>query len=199
MFAGACTLAVLRDSAAGPGRSRRQRREARGHVHDRAAGEVEHAPLPQEALRMPRPMRQRAVDEDAEQADEHQIGREAHALGKRAGDQRRRDDGELQLKHREEDERDRRRQIGMRRAADASEHEVGPRVADEAVEAVAEAEAEADDDPEQRDHAQRDEALKHRRDDVLGAHHAGVEDTRARASSAAPAPSRSAATPYRQR
>jgi hypothetical protein len=44
-------------SAAKPGR----------HVHDRAAREVEHAPAAQEAVGVPRPVRQRPVDDEREQ------------------------------------------------------------------------------------------------------------------------------------
>ena len=47
-------------------------------------------------------------------------------------------------------QRDRRRQIRVRRAADAVEHEEGPRIADQAADAVAEGEAEADDAPRAR-------------------------------------------------
>jgi hypothetical protein len=41
--------------------------------------------------------------------------------------------------------------------------------------AVAERQAEADEDPQHADHAHRHEALEHRRHDVLGAHHPAVE------------------------
>ena len=61
---------------------------------------------------------------------EQQVAREADALGERSGDQRRRDDRELQLEQREDDQRDRRREIGMGQRADAREHEERARVAD---------------------------------------------------------------------
>ena len=154
--------------------------QPRGHVDDRAAGEVEHAPLPEEALRVPGPVRQRRVDEEREQRHEDQVGAEPHALGKRAGDQRRRDDRELQLEEREQQHRNRRRQARIRRVADAAEHQVGERVADDALEAVAEGEAEPHRDPQHADHPERDEALEHRRDDVLRRHHAAVEERQAR-------------------
>ena len=93
-----------------------------------------------------------AVDEQAEQAHEQQVAREPHPLGERAGDQRRRDDRELQLEQREErpaesSARDpgasrRRRAVNMKKVQ---------RVADHAVDAVAERQAEADHDPEQAD------------------------------------------------
>ena len=69
-----------------------QRRDARVDVHDRAAGEVERAHLRQPAA-APHPVRDRAVDDERPQRDEHHVRREAHALDDGAGDQRRRDDG----------------------------------------------------------------------------------------------------------
>ena len=96
-----------------------QRGQPRRHVHHGAAGEVEHAPLAQEPVRMPGPVRQRRVDEEREQRHEHQVGAEAHPLGKGARDQRRRDDRELQLEQREQQQRDRRRQPRIRRVSDA--------------------------------------------------------------------------------
>ena len=111
--------------------------------------------------------------------DEQQVAGEVDALGERPGDQRRRDDRELQLEQREQQQRDRRRQRRMRRAADAVEHEEGERVADQPVVAVAEREAEADHHPQHRDDAERDDALEHRGDDVLEADHAAVEERQA--------------------
>ena len=46
----------------------------------------------------------------------------------------------------------------------------------DAADVVAEGQAEADDDPDQADDAQGDDALEHRRDDVLEADHAAVEE-----------------------
>ena len=83
-----------------------ERGQTRGHVHHGAAGEIEHAPLAQEPLRMPRPVRERRVDDEAEKHTNSRYAAEAHALGERAGDQRRRDDGELQLEQREQQQRE---------------------------------------------------------------------------------------------
>ena len=78
-----------------------QRRDAGGDVHDRAAGEVERAQLVEPAAGAPDPVRDRVVDERRpEQAEEHER-LEALALGERAGDQRRRDDGEHHLEDHE--------------------------------------------------------------------------------------------------
>ena len=59
MLAGVCGSPACVRLAAAQHHRARQRREAGRHVHDRAAGEVEHAPLVQEAVRVPRPVRQR--------------------------------------------------------------------------------------------------------------------------------------------
>ena len=67
-LAGEMALPAAEDERAG------QRGQPRRHVHDGAAGEIEHAPLPEEAVGVPRPMRQRRVDEEREQRDEQQVG-----------------------------------------------------------------------------------------------------------------------------
>ena len=79
-----------------------QRRPAAGHVDDGAPGEVLHAPAPDEAVRVPHPVRHRAVDNQAVQHDEDQEGAEAHALDEAARGQGGRDDGELQLEQGEQ-------------------------------------------------------------------------------------------------
>ena len=75
---------------------RDQRRDRGVHVHDGAAGEVERAHVGQPAA-APHPVRDRAVDDQRPQRDEHHVGGEAHPLDDRAGDQRRRDDAERAL------------------------------------------------------------------------------------------------------
>src|SRR2546428_13150251 len=119
----------------------RQRRQARRHVNDGSAGEIEDAQLVQKSLWVPRPVCQRAVDENAEQAEEEQVTREADALRERSGNERRRDDRELQLKHREHQERNRRSEIRMGHSADTSKNELGPGITDQAVKAYAEGKA----------------------------------------------------------
>ena len=149
----------------------RQGRPPGRHVDHRPAGEVLHAPLVQEPLGVPGPVGQRAIDDQAEQDHEQQVGREPDPLGERAGDQGRRDDRELELEQGEDQERDRLGQVGMRRLAHAVEHEEGERVADQplAADVLPERQAEPDEDPEQADDPQRDHALEHRRDHVLEA------------------------------
>ena len=137
-------------------------------VHNGAAGEVEHAGATQEAA-APDPVGDRRVDHDRPDADEPQQGRELHAVGKRTGDKRRGDDGEGHL---EDDEH------GFGYGAvegvhfHVAKHDFG-KIPDKGV-AFAEGEGIADDHPDDGGEAADGEALHHRRQDVLLAHHAGV-------------------------
>ena len=83
-----------------------QRGNAGVHVHDRAAREVERAHVGEPAA-APHPVAERAVDEHGPQADEHEVGREPHALDDGARDERGGDDGERSLEAHEEQVRDR--------------------------------------------------------------------------------------------
>ena len=80
-FIGQVALATAQEYRAGQGR------QPGRHVHDRAAGKVLHTPLEEDSLGMPGPVRQRTVNEQAEQDHEQKIGREPHPLGERSGDQ----------------------------------------------------------------------------------------------------------------
>ena len=153
--------------------------EAGRHVDDRAAREVLHAPLVQEALGVPGPVGQRRVDHQAEQDHEQQVGREPHPLRERAGDERGGDDRELELEEREHHQRHGGRELRVRGLGHPVEHEEGPGVADVAAERVAESDAEAADQPDERADAERNDALEHGGDDVLVAHHAAVEERQA--------------------
>lgn len=80
-------------------------RNARRDVHDGAAGKVDGshgAQIEEEAVCGPHPVADRAVDEQAPEGDEDRIALEVHPLGEGAGNQRRRDDGELALEHGED-------------------------------------------------------------------------------------------------
>ena len=83
-------------------------RQGRGtgvDVHHRAAGEVERTHLGDPAA-APHPVGDGRVDDEEPDADEHGVGAELEPVGGRAGDQRRRDDGEGHLEGGEEDDRD---------------------------------------------------------------------------------------------
>src|SRR6185437_7437608 len=72
-------------------------------MHDGTAGEIENLDPGravaggEDSVRTPDPMRNRRVDENGPQPDEPEHGREFHALGEAAGDQRRRNDGKGHL------------------------------------------------------------------------------------------------------
>ena len=125
----------------------------------------------------PHPVGERAVDEDRPQHREHHVRLELHALGDRAGDQPDRDDREHALVHRVH------RCAGSSAPAVRSwsrhpvEAEVGE-AADERREypaAVAEGERVAEERPDDRHRAHREEALHGRGEHVLAADHAAVE------------------------
>ena len=156
-------------------------RHARADVDDGAAGEVERAELEQPAVDRPDPVGQRGVDEDRPQDREQDEGAEALALGEGARDERRGDGREHQLEGREQDERDGRRVDRRRLHADAVEHrEVEAADQAPAVDVGAEGEGEADDDPHDRDEGQPEEAVHDRREHVLAADEAAVEERQAR-------------------
>ena len=74
-------------------------------MHHGAAGEIEHAGGAEEAA-APHPMRDRHIDQQQPAGDEPQKGREAHAVGDRARDQRHGDDREGHLVEHEHGFRD---------------------------------------------------------------------------------------------
>jgi hypothetical protein len=155
-----------------------QRREARGDVDDRPAGEIQHAVLVQPAARCPDPMRERAVHERRPQRDEPDERRELHALGDRATDESRRDDGELALEHDEDELRD--RFIGeVPRVGQADQPDERRVPANPTAQAPAERQRVADDDPLHPDGAHRREAVEHRGQHVLASDEAAIEERQA--------------------
>ena len=148
-----------------------ERRHARRDVDDRAAGEIERREAAaergvQQAALSPHHVRERRVHAQRPQRHEDDGAAKRHALGRRAGDQRRRDDREHQLIHHEGELRDRRAVVGVRLDADAP-HDGRP---------LAEAQAVADDGPEARDERHEPEALDHDRERVLLPHEPAVEE-----------------------
>ena len=154
--------------------------DARADVDDGAAGEVERAELEQPAVDRPDPVGERGVDEDRPQDREQDEGAEALALGEGAGDQRRRDRREHQLERREQHERDRRGVDRRRLETDAVEHrEVEAADEPEPADVRPEREGEADDHPHDADEGQPEEAVHDRRQHVLAADEAAVEQREA--------------------
>ena len=175
-----------RSRGACPGPGADQGRDAGADMHDRAAGEVERgdtvppwqAAVEQPAL-APDHVGQRAVDDQQPEDREEQHRAELHALGVRAADQRRRDDREHAAG------RPSRSCAGWSAAyshgaSPTSSKEREAESADEWV-AVVERQAVADDRPDDADDGHQDEALHHRRQDVLAADQAAVEQRQARA------------------
>ncbi len=165
--------------------TRHQARDAGIDVHHGAAGEVQHAPVPhQAAVAAPHHVRGRRVDDGEPQRHEPQHGRELHAFGKRADDERRRDDGERHLKAHEHRFRDGHGQTVDRQAR---QERLAER-ADKAVEvdhpllhaAGVERQAVAVDRPQHGDQRRNGKALHQHRQHVLAAHQAGVEQRETR-------------------
>jgi hypothetical protein len=127
--------------------------------------------------RAPHHVRHREVHEEHPQDGEHHHGAKAHALGERAGNQRRRDDGEHELVDHE-------RLVGNGGGVErvgfgshAAQEEVA-QVADERV-ARGEHQAVAADRPQQGDDGHHGEALHHGAEHVLLAHQAAIEQSQA--------------------
>ena len=148
---------------------------ARGPVHDRAAGEVEDAVGTNPAAVAPHPVGHRVIDERGPQQGEEHVGAELHPLDEGAGDERRGDDGELELEHHEGQLRD--------AALQPSHHVVEQQVveaADEAEVVLPEGNGVAEDDPLHRHQRQREVRVHERGEHVLAPHHAAVEERQPR-------------------
>ena len=156
-------------------------RPARRHVDDRTAGEVDR---PDTRVRVPDAVHQpvdapdhvgeREVDDEHPRDEEGHERRVLHPLRDRADDERRRDDREHELVHREDAVRDPRPVVGVRRSADAAEQREpeatqvgGPRVERQAV---------THQPPEHGHEARAAEALRHDREHVLASDEATVEE-----------------------
>lgn len=131
---------------------------------------------------MPRHVGQRTVDEDEKPDHEKQVRREAHSLGKGAGDERGGDDGKLHLEEGIEGQGDGgttqylARGGGEGVCSHALKHEEGGGVADDAADVVAKGEAEAEDHPQDTDDSHGDETLQHGGNNVFGSHHTAIEE-----------------------
>ena len=160
---------------------RDQAADARRDVHDRAPGEVDCPQLEQEALRArsrrPHPVAQRAVDQQAPERDEDAVAAEPHALGEGARDERRGDDRELALEHREHQVRD---AVAADGPVDAVEEHEARVPADPAAQDVRpESQRKPHRDPQHADDRHRGEAVHHRAQDVLRPDEAAVEHRQA--------------------
>ncbi len=160
-----------------------QRRNARRHVHHRAAREIQRREPPtecriQQPALAPHHVRHRVVHQQRPQRQEQQHGAEFHPLRKRPGDQRRRDDGKHQLVDHERLVGNGGRVIGVRLQPDALQEEV-VETANEAM-PLAKGQAVSDQGPQDGDHRHHGETLHHRAQNILLAHQAAIEQRQPR-------------------
>ena len=160
--------------------SAHQARDTRVDVNDRAAGEVENTlGGPEAARRLPHHVRDRRVDEERPQAHEPEHRREFHAVSERTGNQRGRDDGKCHLERHVDRLGNRRPEMTHRHLSGLflEQHAVQEQPVEAPEERAArdERDAVAGDDPEHGYEAGDREALHHRRQHVLLAHHAAIE------------------------
>ncbi len=143
-------------------------------MHHGAAGKIEDAVIEQPSAVAPDPMRQRTRDQRRPQQDEQHVARQLHPLRDRAGNQRRRDDRKFALEHNED-------QLGNvlvavhRVVRISTETELVPIEADDFRVVRAEAQHVSDDDPLNAQHRHPEEAVHHRREDVLAANQPAVK------------------------
>ena len=116
------------------------------------------------------------IDEEGEEDHEQDVAPEPDPARHAAREEGRGDDGKLELKQSEQKEGKASANLRVGCGSDVAEVEEGQGVANDAAEAVPEAEAESDDDPDHADHAEGDEALQHGGDDVFAVDHAAIEE-----------------------
>ena len=152
-----------------------ERAHARRPVHHRATREVEHAQLEEPPALGPRPVRHGVVHERGPQEGEEHVGAELHALHERTGDERRGDDGELELEGHED-------QVGdgapRLRGHVVQHQEVS--TPDEASVRLAEGQRVAEHHPLHRHQRHGEEGVHERGEYVLAPHHAAVEERQTR-------------------
>ena len=154
----------------------RQCGDAGVDVDDGATCEVEGAPLEQPAIGREHPVGHRRVDEDRPEGQEQQPAAEAHAVGRRPGDERRGDDGEHHL---EGDERQRRNGQRLEAGHGATEQSLEPdqvEAADHPAVVLAERQAEGHEGPQHAHQAHAEDVLHEHAEHVLASDHAAVEE-----------------------
>ena len=160
-------------------------------MHDSAAGEIQHfhprglVAGGEDAVGSPDPVRDRRIDENRPQADEPEHGRELHPLGKRASNQRRRNDGERHLKadvHAFRNGRGERIGIADASLADVAQDilQEHPIQAPDERRASAKRHAVGKEREQNGDEAGDSKAGHHRVAHVLLAHHAAIEQSETR-------------------
>ncbi len=151
-----------------------ERADPRGDVHDRAAREVERAPLRADPAAAPHPVAEWRVDERAPEEHEDHVGLELDPLRDRAADERRRDDREHELEHHERVVRDRRRE-SVRLVGHSVQAQPRER-AEEPLHVRSEGDRVAVEHPRDRDQGRQEEAVHEGRQHVLPADEPAVEE-----------------------
>ena len=161
--------------------------DAAVYFHDCAAGEVGDTHDGKPAVGAPDPMRQRGVDQQRPQREEHQHGGELHPVGAASCHHGRRDDGESHLEHDEHALGDRGRLCVGRAGAERKRlvppvreaiEEQAREIADPGI-AIAESEGITRHHPHHRHRRAQAERLHHDREHVLLTHHAGIKQRQA--------------------
>jgi hypothetical protein len=154
---------------------RRQRRHSGDVVHHDPAGEIQDAPLLEDAA-APDHVHEGEVDEQEPARQKQHVGLERDAVREGSGDERRSDDREHHLVGAEHDQGN--RIVGRGRVQVHMTQESHVHVADDRARA-AEAHRESTQPPQHRGPTQGHEALHHDRQDILPAHQPAVEESQA--------------------
>ena len=154
----------------------RQARDTGEDVDDQAAGEVQGAEFSQEAA-APDPVCHGVVNEDGPEQDEDDESVELHAFRKGPCNQGRSNDGEHALESDESHFRN--GPVFQDGHADTGQADFIKRT-DETINICAECHGVADEDPFYGNHGDDEETLHDRRQDVLIADHAAIEEAQAR-------------------
>lgn len=152
--------------------------ETGGGVHDDAAGEILDALLSHPAA-APDPVAEREVDQVNPDEDEDEVRHEAHAIGKSASHEARRDDGKHALKAGEHVQRNLLTVVAVE-PRHVLEEVIRLRSADEIPARLAKAQGETPHDPDDGDETHGDVVLHHNGEHVRRTHETTVEEGQTR-------------------
>ena len=152
--------------------------ETGGGVHDDAAGEILDALLSHPAT-APDPVAEREVDQVNPDEDEDEVRHEAHAIGKGASHEARRDDGKHALKAGKHVRRNGRTRMRLSHRH-VLEEVIRLRSADEITARLAKAQGETPHDPDDGDETHGDVILHHNGQHVRRTHETTVEEGQTR-------------------
>ena len=141
----------------------------------RAAGEIEHPGVSQEAA-APNPVRDGRINDQQPDRNEDHPGLKAHTFGHSSGDDRHRDDRKRHLEQNENGLRQARRLAVQRQTVEQQ----AVKAAEHARAAAAEGEGIARRDPDHRDQTRRSDRRHQSRQHILPTHHAAIEQGQTR-------------------